>query len=152
MINIIILNFSSVHKKSFQSLPICLIKHKIESENQNFGSRLLNRIMTTSIIKPLLYKLQYIWFLRNQNMHTKRRGMIFSWNYLVEQCKCILFFVKSTAWERKGKKIIFEIFPWNQMDHKSLGIISWNHIFSNFFGENVTFTNFLQKMLEREFQ
>ena len=101
--------------------------------------------------ETLLYKLQYIWFPRNQNMHTKRRGMIFSWNYLVEQCKCILFFVKSTAWERKVKKIMFEIFPWNQMDHKSLGIISWNHVFSNFFGENVTFTNFFRKCLKENF-
>ena len=40
-------------QKVFPKLTICLIKHKIESENQIFGSRLLNRNMTTSIIKPL---------------------------------------------------------------------------------------------------
>ena len=41
-------------QKVFPKPTICLIKHKIESENQIFGSRLLNRNMTTSIIKPLL--------------------------------------------------------------------------------------------------
>ena len=40
-------------QKVFPKPTICLIKHKIESENQIFGSRLLNRNMTTSIIKPL---------------------------------------------------------------------------------------------------
>ena len=41
-------------QKVFPKPTICLIKHKIESENQIFGSRLLNRNMTTSIIKPLV--------------------------------------------------------------------------------------------------
>ena len=43
-------------QKVFPKPTICLIKHKIESENQIFGSRLLNRNMTTSIIKPLEFR------------------------------------------------------------------------------------------------
>ena len=100
-------------QKVFPKPTICLIKHKIESENQIFGSRLLNRNMTTSIIKPLpRKKMAFImnenefWLFQNQgqnaierkkgkmcnHMHFAQRPMLFCvflYFFSVEVGKCL---------------------------------------------------------------
>ena len=62
--------------KVFPKLTICLLKHKIESENQTFGSRLLNRNMKTSIIKPLSIECKAIMSQKYRSANPECTGLL----------------------------------------------------------------------------
>ena len=85
-------------QKVFPKPTICLIKHKIESENQIFGSRLLNRNMTTSIIKPLEAPKEWMLYLTAGVIYFTEHAYIPIWYLLA-----INYDMPSGATECAGK-------------------------------------------------